>query len=109
VEKVPEIILFILALIWPLLILVLAKLIPNSLSTKRLILAGYFSVFSAFTISLSFWYFYYEPFAECVSVTVNRCSFLPQYAIHWYGEWSLVCNSIIALLIVLIYSSKKAA
>ena len=76
----------------------------TKVSMLKLVSIGYVSVFLSFFFALSYMYFYYVPYIECIKLGSGGCSTLPTYLIEWYGEWSLIFNSLISAIIVT-YSS----
>ncbi len=98
----PDLALFVALISWPVIFLGLARLFSIQIQTKTFLTLGYLSVVVAVTLSVLYAVFVYMPFGGCNDKSVLICSVFSERIIHWYGEWSLVFNTAIAVLVTLL-------
>jgi len=105
---VQEIIVFFLCLLWPLFLLAASKIYSQVFKWKalKLVMVSYLGVFLSFTVALFYSGNIYEPYASCIKLEEYNCSVFSSKIIDWYGEWSLVFNNILSLVLVLLTSIK---
>tara|TARA_R110001599_G_scaffold109366_1_gene272905 strand:+ start:255 stop:554 length:300 start_codon:yes stop_codon:yes gene_type:complete len=92
------------------LLVFVAKLgvLESKYSTLKILGISFTAVVFSFTLSLGYMHFYYEPYVSCIKLEMLPCSSISNYLVEWYGEWSLVFNSVLSSVLVFVFFFRKS-